>query len=78
MSATQPAATGFGLNPQDELNDLRMSERAMPLLEHVKRFCAEAGLSGKRVLAVANRKVAGPSSAFRLRTVVPFSEVIRC
>ena len=41
MSATQPAATGFGLNPQDELNDLRMSERAMPLLEHVKRFCAE-------------------------------------
>ena len=33
--------TGFGLNPQDELNDLRMSEKAMPLLEHVKRFVAE-------------------------------------
>ena len=38
---SNPAATGFGLNPQDELNDLRMSEKAMPLLEHVKKFCAE-------------------------------------
>lgn len=35
------ADTGFGLNPQDELNDLRMSEKALPLLEHVKRFIAE-------------------------------------
>ncbi len=31
----------FGLNPQDELNDLRMSEKAMPLLNHVKRFIKE-------------------------------------
>ena len=28
-------------DPMDELNDLRMSEKAMPLLEHVKRFIAE-------------------------------------
>ncbi|MFI4964849.1 MAG: acyl-CoA dehydrogenase family protein [Caulobacterales bacterium] len=33
--------SGFGLNPQDELNDLRMSAKAMPLLDHVKRFIAE-------------------------------------
>ncbi len=33
--------TGFGLNPQDELNDLRMSEKALPLLEHVRKFIAE-------------------------------------
>jgi acyl-CoA dehydrogenase len=31
----------FGLNPEDELNDLRMSATAMPLLNHVKRFIAE-------------------------------------
>ncbi len=31
----------FGLNPTDELNDLRMSAKALPLLEHVKRFIAE-------------------------------------
>jgi acyl-CoA dehydrogenase len=30
--------SGFGLNPQDDLNDLRMSEKSMPLLEHVRRF----------------------------------------
>ncbi len=36
----QPAS-GFGLNPMDELNDLRMSEGALPLLEHVKRFIRE-------------------------------------
>jgi len=33
--------SGFGLNPQDELNDLRMSAKAVPLLDHVKRFIAE-------------------------------------
>jgi acyl-CoA dehydrogenase len=33
--------TGFGLNPTDELNDLRMSEKALPLLAHVKKFIAE-------------------------------------
>ena len=39
---TQSTPTGsFGLNPQDELNDLRMSDKAVALLEHVKRFCAE-------------------------------------
>jgi acyl-CoA dehydrogenase len=31
----------FGLNPEDDLNDLRMSAAAMPLLNHVKRFIAE-------------------------------------
>jgi acyl-CoA dehydrogenase len=37
MTAERPQSS-FGLNPQDELNDLRMSEKAMPLLNHVKRF----------------------------------------
>ena len=43
MSETTTRAPGssFSLNPQDELNDLRMSEKAMPLLEHVKRFIRE-------------------------------------
>ena len=36
MTAERPQSS-FGLNPQDELNDLRMSEKAMPLLNHVKR-----------------------------------------
>ena len=31
----------FGFNPADDLNDLRMSEKAMPLLAHVKKFIAE-------------------------------------
>jgi acyl-CoA dehydrogenase len=38
---TTKAKTGFGLNPLDDLNDLRMSEAAMPLLEHVRRFVTE-------------------------------------
>ena len=33
--------SGFGFNPHDELNDLRMSETAVPLYEHVKRFIAD-------------------------------------
>ena len=33
--------SGFGLDPNDALNDLRMSDRAKPLYEHVKRFLAE-------------------------------------
>jgi acyl-CoA dehydrogenase len=42
MSMTADRAqSSFGMNPQDELNDLRMSEKAMPLLNHVKRFIAE-------------------------------------
>ncbi len=35
--ASQPKSA-FGLNPTDDLHDLRMSEAAMPLLEHVKSF----------------------------------------
>ncbi len=40
MSTTTSTKTGsaFGLNPQDDLHDLRMSASAMPLLEHVRRF----------------------------------------
>ena len=40
MSETlnKQAQSSFALNPQDELNDLRMSEEALPLLNHVKRF----------------------------------------
>ena len=43
MSETlnKQAQSSFALNPQDELNDLRMSEKALPLLNHVKRFIAE-------------------------------------
>ncbi len=41
MTTASNTGSGFGLNPTDELNDLRMSEKALPLLEHVKRFCAE-------------------------------------
>ena len=42
MSNTPPAtASAFALNPTDELNDLRMSAKALPLYEHVKRFIAE-------------------------------------
>ncbi len=33
--------SSFGFNPQDDLNDLRMSDAAMPLLEHVRRFIKE-------------------------------------
>ncbi|MGB7406100.1 MAG: acyl-CoA dehydrogenase family protein, partial [Pacificimonas sp.] len=40
MSQT-PSRTGFGLDPRDELNDLRMSEKAMPLLDHVRKFIAD-------------------------------------
>jgi len=36
-----PSGSIFGLNPADELNDLRMSAKAIPLFEHVKRFIAE-------------------------------------
>ncbi|RYG04458.1 MAG: acyl-CoA dehydrogenase [Caulobacteraceae bacterium] len=39
--AQDKAQSSFKLNPMDELNDLRMSEKAMPLLEHVKRFIKE-------------------------------------
>ncbi|MBU6319945.1 MAG: acyl-CoA dehydrogenase family protein [Alphaproteobacteria bacterium] len=39
-SSSQKGAA-FGFNPLDDLNDLRMSEQALPLLEHVKRFVKE-------------------------------------
>ena len=32
------AQSSFNLNPQDDLNDLRMSSKALPLLEHVRNF----------------------------------------
>ncbi len=38
---SNPSGSGFGFNPNDELNDLRMSEAAVPLYEHVKRFIAD-------------------------------------
>jgi len=39
--AAEKAQSSFALNPQDELNDLRISDKAMPLLNHVKKFIAE-------------------------------------
>ena len=35
------AQSSFNLNPQDEMNDLRMSSKALPLLEHVRTFIRE-------------------------------------
>jgi acyl-CoA dehydrogenase len=40
MTAERPESS-FALNPQDELNDLRMSDKALPLLNKVKRFIRE-------------------------------------
>ena len=37
IAAERPQSS-FGLNPQDELNDLRMSEKALPLLNKVRDF----------------------------------------
>jgi acyl-CoA dehydrogenase len=39
--AVDKPESSFMLNPMDELNDLRMSANALPLLEHVKQFIAE-------------------------------------
>jgi len=43
MTADRPETrdTGFKLNPQDELNDLRMSDKALPLFNKVKAFIKE-------------------------------------
>ena len=41
QSANPKTASAFALSPNDPLNDLRMSEKAMPLYEHVKRFIKE-------------------------------------
>src|SRR6202453_2666613 len=40
-TAPTKSKSAFGLNPTDDLHDLRMSEKAMPLLEHVKAFIKE-------------------------------------
>src|SRR5690349_18943032 len=36
--ATERSQSGFALSPQDELNDLRMSDKALPLYTKVKEF----------------------------------------
>ncbi|WP_420131948.1 acyl-CoA dehydrogenase family protein, partial [Rhodopseudomonas sp.] len=36
-----PRQTPYTLSPEDELNDLRMSEKVRPLYDHVKKFIAE-------------------------------------
>ncbi|HEX7789625.1 MAG TPA: acyl-CoA dehydrogenase family protein [Afipia sp.] len=36
--AYEPRTTSYGLNPGDELNDLRMSDQVRPLFDHVKKF----------------------------------------
>lgn len=41
MNINVSTTTAFGLNPTDELNDLRMSDAAKPLLDHVKKFIKE-------------------------------------
>ena len=40
-AAKTAAASAFSLSPNDPLNDLRMSDKALPLYEHVKRFITE-------------------------------------
>jgi acyl-CoA dehydrogenase len=39
--AHTPRRTSYGLNPGDELHDLRMSEEARPLYDHVRMFIKE-------------------------------------
>jgi acyl-CoA dehydrogenase len=41
MNTITPVKAAFGFDPKDDLNDLRMSEKATPLYEHVKRFVQE-------------------------------------
>ncbi len=44
QTAAQPRPSdviAFSSSPQDELNDLRMSDEALPLYDHVKRFIKE-------------------------------------
>lgn len=36
-----PRTTSYSLNPDDDLNDLRMSDKARPLYDHVKKFIRE-------------------------------------
>jgi acyl-CoA dehydrogenase len=44
MSTKPSTPAAFAVNPSDELGDLRMSAKAVPLYEHVKRFIAETVL----------------------------------
>src|ERR1700722_773370 len=39
-TAYAPRQTSYTLSPEDELNDLRMSERVRPLFDHVRKFIA--------------------------------------
>jgi acyl-CoA dehydrogenase len=39
--AVTPRRTSYGLNPGDELNDLRMSDQVRPLYDHVRKFIKE-------------------------------------
>jgi len=41
QATANPTVSAFSLDPSDPLNDLRMSEKARPLYEHVKRFIVE-------------------------------------
>jgi acyl-CoA dehydrogenase len=41
MTVTSENKSSFQLDPMDELNDLRMSQAALPLITHVKRFIKE-------------------------------------
>jgi len=41
MTETSTTTAAAGIDPLDEMNDLRMSPKALPLLEHVKKFIAE-------------------------------------
>ena len=41
VATNDKADSSFALNPMDELNDLRMSAKALPLLDHVRRFIRE-------------------------------------
>ena len=42
MKIDYPARrTSYDLNPDDDLNDLRMSAKGRPLYEHVRKFIAE-------------------------------------
>ena len=39
--ATAKGGASYSLNPSDEMNDLRMSAKALPLLDHVRKFIKE-------------------------------------
>ena len=41
MNEMSVKSAGFGFDPADELNDLRMSDKAKPLYDHVRKFLKE-------------------------------------